>query len=228
MVKRCEEFKEEIVKNIFKDKTSVEPRLFYYCWSPRYRQRFEPIKRVIEMCDLLGIKYLEINKDYLLDKVNSLEDPLAINSVRLFVRFVDNISEVFKEAQGEINKEISKLDEVEIDKLNEAIHTFFEGCYYSAVSMSVCAVEYRLLKLMVTVKPKKKKELEKLTLGQLIKAYLENKEVYKRIVPERHEYLLNLCNRYRISAVHPKGEEITKILAFSILGLTFEFLLKRR
>lgn len=228
MVKRCEEFKEETLKIVFKDKDSVEPHNRYYCWTPRYCQLFEPIKRVVEMCDFLGVKHLERNKDYLLDRVKSLQSPLYLKFKEFFIKFIDDIRNTFKVAEEEIKREISKLDKVEIEKLDEAVHTFFEGCYYSTVAMSVCTIEHRLLKLMVTVKPRKKRELERLTLGQLIRTYLENKDEYKHVVPERHEYLLNLCNRYRISAIHPKGEEITKIIAFSILGLTFEFLLKRR
>ena len=30
-----------------------------FCYFPYYRQRFEPIKTSIEICDLLGIEYLE-------------------------------------------------------------------------------------------------------------------------------------------------------------------------
>lgn len=227
MAKRCEEFKEDILKFIFEDKDVVEPGMRDYCYYPRYRGQFGPIKKVVEMCDLLGIKYLEVNKDYLLTKIQGLQDIIPLRFKKFFIRYIDDVGNTFKEVEEEIKREISKLDEVEKDRLNEAIHTFFEGCYYSSVGMSVCAIEHRLLKLMTNVRLKKKKELEKLTLGQLIKIYLENKDEYKHVVPERHEYLLNLCNRYRVSAVHPKGEKITKILAFSILGLTFEFLLKR-
>jgi len=72
----------------------------------------------------------------------------------------------------------------------------------------------------------KGKDLERLTLGELIREYLENKEGYDKVIPKTHEPLLNLSNRYRISSAHPKEERITKQIATSIINLTFDFLLE--
>ena len=55
--------------------------------------------------------------------------------------------------------------------------------------------------------------------------YVENKETYKKVVPVRHEPLLELCNTYRRFSVYPKKQKITGMLAASILSLSIEFLI---
>lgn len=79
---------------------------------------------------------------------------------------------------------------------------------------------------MTTANPKSK--LKELTLGQLIREYLENKEKYGNIIPKKHEPLLEHCNIYRVFSVHPKREEISKPIASSILNMTFLFLLDKK
>ena len=155
---------------------------------------FKPIKRTVAICDLLGIEHLERHKGYLLNKLNFLENPYLITSQDTFVGVVDDIKETFEDAQEEIKEKLSKLDEIEIERLNEAIDTFFEDCYYSTVAMSVCAVENRLLKLMTKVCPQEKEQLEGLPLGRLIGRYLDDKVKYQYVVPKKHGPLLNLCN----------------------------------
>jgi len=139
---------------------------------------------------------------------------------------VDYIKDVFINAKDEIDKKISLLDPAEKERFNEAIHCFLEGCYYSTVAMSVSAIEFRLLNLMKSVNPDP--QLEELTLGQLIREYLDNKGKYKNIMPKKHESLLTLCNTYRVFSVHPKKEEIGKRIATSVLNLTFDFLLDEK
>ena len=116
------------------------------------------------------------------------------------------------------------LDETEMNRINEAIHDFLESCYYSSVAMSVYAIESRLLKLMLSVRPEKEKRLESMTLGQLLREYTDNKEQYNNVIPKKHEPLLDLCNVYRVFSVHPKGEEINKNKATAVLTLSIEFL----
>ena len=92
--------------------------------------------------------------------------------------------------------------------------------------MSVSAIEFRLFSLMMAICPDPK--LEELTLGQLIREYLDNKQKYGNVIPKKHEHLLDHCNIYRIFSVHPKKEEINKPIASSILSMTFLFLLDKK
>ena len=136
------------------------------------------------------------------------------------------MKKAFRRAKNEIREAISNLNPEEIDRLNEAIHCFLEGCFYSSVAMSVSAIEFRLFSLMVSMCPDSK--LEELTLGQLIREYLDNKQKYGSVIPKKHEPLLEHCNTYRIFSVHPKKEEINKPIASSILNMTFLFLLDKK
>ena len=90
--------------------------------------------------------------------------------------------------------------------------------------MSVCAIESHLLTLMLSVRSEEEDKLENMTLGRLIREYIDNKEQYTNIIPKKHEPLLDLCNVYRIFSVHPKKEEITKGLSSAILSLSILFL----
>jgi len=231
----CDDLKKDTLEAFFKRQPPVARAyyttaissfevFYWFSYTPYYQQRFEPIKRIVEICDVLGIKDLESNHSLLLDWVKNLETVETVTRRDIFTLNIDNLKKAFDKVKEEIKAKISLLNDTEIERLNEAIHSYFEEYYCSTVAMSVCAIEFRLLSLMKKVRPDKEKELNQLTLGQLIGEYLRNKDEYQNIV-KRHESLLILCNRYRISAVHPKGEEITKRVSCSILKLSFEFLL---
>ena len=196
-----------------------------FCYFPIYRQRFEPIKTSIEICDLLGIEYLEKWKPTFFNWVTKLEDPLRLETYGEF-KTTFKVVQKFLYVEEQIEEAISLLAPSEIDRLNEAIHCFLEGCYYSSIAMSVSAIEFRLLSLMISISPDSK--LEELTLGQLIREYLDNRQKYGRVIPKKHEPLLEHCNTYRIFSVHPKKERISKPVASSILNMTFLFLLDKK
>ena len=88
--------------------------------------------------------------------------------------------------------------------------------------MSVSAIESRLFSLMMMKHHSDR--LEKLTLGELIREYLENKERYENIISDKHLPLLQYCNTYRVFSVHPKKEKISRSNATSILCMTCNFL----
>jgi len=196
-----------------------------YCYTPTYRERFEIIKRITEISEMLGIKKLDRKKDKLVQNIILLQDPKSIEQRKNFENLITEIASIFGDTSKEVKDKISLLSSDELDRLNEAIHCLFEGCYYSAIAMSVSAIEFRLLSLMTYGNPEAK--LEQLTLGQLIREYLDNKEKYSNVIPKKHEPLLNHCNVYRIFSVHPKREEINKPIANSILNMTFMFLLDK-
>jgi len=196
----------------------------WYCYTPYYRQIFEPIKRLVEVCDIFGIHHLEINKDFLLEKVSDLEDPEKVKSRSFVNSTIDEIKTVFAEIKTEAYEITKALDSIKQRRLSEALHCFLERCYYSSIIMSVSAVESKLLDLMKRAIPEKSRYLDKLTLGQLLYEYLDHETEYGHVIPEKHKPLLELCNTYRVFSAHPKEEKITSRVATSILNLTFEFL----
>jgi len=228
ILESCQKLRELVEKRYYKEDGSVNKRGIdgWFCCYPIYRDILEGIKRPVQICDFLGIKDVEEWKPVLDDWMPYLEDHLRLTSKANFEESLQVIENAFREVEDKIEKKLSILDSKEEDRLNEAIHCFLEGCYYSAIAMSVSAIESRLFSLMKGVRPRAK--LKELTLGQLIREYLENKEEYSNVIPKKHEPLLEHCNIYRVFSVHPKEEEINKPIASSILNMTFMFLLDKK
>lgn len=225
----CEELREYVTETFYEEDGSLRRigREGIFCLFPKYRRRFEPIKGAIEICDSFGIRILEIHKSNLKTWTSHLEDHLRLGRGRTWFEYsLTRIGEILGEAKEEIEEKIPLLDSEEKNRLNEAMHCFLEGCYFSAIAMSVSAIEFRLFSLMMSIKPDPK--LEELTLGQLIREYLDNKDEYDNIIPKKHEPLLELCNIYRVFSVHPKKEKINKPIASSILNMTFMFLFDKK
>lgn len=201
---------------------------YWFCYNPKYQEYFDVIRRVIEICDMLGIEAFDKNKNNLLKHINLLSNPEYLKKIGQFSHSVEEIKLIFNITKGELEKKIDFLDDEEKKRLNEAFHCFVEGCYYSCIAMSVSSIEFRLLDLMSKANTEKTIELKKLTLGQLVQEYLNNKKNYKEFIPKKYEALLMLVNEYRIFSVHPKKEKVSKNSASSILNLTCEFLFDER
>lgn len=224
--KICEDFKKEIIEKVFTDeenKVLLENATEKFaCWSPRFLEFKEVIEDLVEVCDVFGIKFLEERKPILTERVHLLKEPHNFERRKNFEDNVDLIKSTFKRVERELQEKISLLEDEEKDRLNEALNCYIEVCNYASVAMAVSAIESRLLNLMLSVNPNSR--LEELTLGELIREYIDHKKDYRNIIPKKHEPLLNLCNTYRIFSVHPKKEQITKAIATSILNMTFTFL----
>ena len=205
---------------LFNEKT------WWFCYTPRYLRDYEPIAGAIKISNLLGIELLDKRHDDLLVYSQNLQNPQCVDTKRRFKFYTNLISEIFTRAHPELLKINKKLVEEEKIRLNEAIHCLLENCYYASVTMAVSATEFRLLKLMKFTGGKR--GLDKLTLGQLISEYLENKETYSKVISKEFEPLLELCNTYRIFSVHPKKKKISRRVATSILNLAIEFLLTQK
>jgi len=228
MDKTLKTFKKLMIDEFYK---SSEAIYFQgsFCFSPRYQKGyFESIKGVVRVIELFDIDILERNRELLKSSVEALEDPVHLNERETFEFFVDGLIGLFsnKNVKRQVKDRLSILDSEERHRLDEAIHCFLEDCNYSAVAMSVSAIEFRLFSLMISVHSEP--NLNKMTLGQLISEYLNNKEKFKSIIPKKYEPLLEHCNTYRIFSVHPKKEKINKSVATSILHMTFQFLLDKR
>jgi len=228
MEERCRFFKENMLRLFYTNPQMVQYiKTMRICYEPAYQDLLRPLKGVSEVIEVFGIEMLEKNKKALQSVLRLLEDPNLMWKQELFQEKINSVIEVFskKRVKKEIQNRLLLLNREEISRLNEAIHCFLEDCNYSAVAMSVSAIEFRLLSLMTSTCQNAR--LERMTLGQLINEYLNNKDKYRRIIPEKHEPLLEHCNTYRIFSVHPKKERINKSVATSILHMTFQFLLDK-
>ena len=218
----CERLKEDTVKNYYLDQDSTSSP--YYCYYPHYRQRFDLIKRISEICDMFGVKHLEENKNKLLGCIRRLNDTSHLAERKEFEDNITCVKDIFQDSEREIKKRISVLSPIETKRLDEAIHCYFEGCNNSTVAMAFSAIESRLLYLMKSAQPKET-QLYEMTLGNSISEYLDNKEKYNNIIPKRHEPLLELCNTYRVFSVHPQKETIARLVTITALSSTLDFLL---
>lgn len=220
----CDKFKEYVFDFFFEKGQKKESILPNFVWTLPYVEKYEPIKACVELCRILRLSSLNDYGPTFFKRASDLQNPRATKTFQMFELYLNVVRAGFKIARTEVSAFCSSFDEEEKERMNEAIHNHFEGCNYSCVAMSVSAAESRLLKLMCLVNPDSKQELEKKTLGQLIFEYVNSKDEYKNIVPEKHEPLLQLCNTYRTFSVHPKKQKITGMIASSILNLAIEFL----
>lgn len=219
----CLEFEDDVEKTLF-SQTSVirNPRDYNYCYYPRYIQYWQPLSRIITICDVFEIGHLDNSKTLLQHYIAMLEQPSLIQNFSDFKASLDAIKTAFAMAEKQLEEKISLLNGIESRRLDEAFECYFNDCYYSTIVMAVSAIEFRLLSLMMLKSPSEK--LDRLTLGDLIREYLDNKDKYGNIIPKRHLPLLEFCNTYRILSAHPKPEVVTRANATSVLYMTCSFL----
>jgi hypothetical protein len=196
----------------------------FYVLTSAQRIFWEKLNGLVKICDFFGIEDLDINKENFANWLDCLCAPYdyAGELETILDDAFKNIKFVFQNAKTELSEKISLLEVDEKKRLNEAFNCYVQELNYSAIVMSVSAIESRLFSLMMSKCPDKK--LEDLTLGQLIREYTEHKEKYGKVIPEKHEPLLDYCNVYRVFSVHPKKGKITRSIATSILCMACSFL----
>lgn len=220
------ELKSKVIKSYFTGNKNEQLSLSMredYCFTPVYQQYYKILSGVVDISDMLGIEYLWEHKEILKHHMILLVTPSHVKFKSKIENSLDLVTRIFDKERDQILEKLKLLSEEEIDRLNEAVNCYIETCNYSAIIMAVSSIECRLLKIMQVAKPDPK--LDRLTLGDLIREYMDNKDQYKRIIPRKHEPLLDLCNQYRVFSVHPKKEQITRPIATSIVNMTFAFLL---
>jgi len=221
----CSDFKKYVKTVFFRGGKRQKPTYEGFVDEDLYQNYLEKFDGCFDLCKLfLPHQIVSLNKYILQDALPKLRDSNSTTTLDDFIFNVDNINTGFSIFEDEIQQFCTSFDSDERERINEAFHCYREGCIYSSVAMSVSAVESRLLQLMCIANPSLKKELEEKTLGQLIHFYLENPNIYKNIVPKRHQPLLTLCNTYRIFSVHPKKQSISILSASSIFTLVLMFL----
>ncbi len=183
---------------------------------------------------LICCKYLDINKyslDSMTDTLEKLRIPEEIREHADFQLFIDDLKLLIKFVEPDICDKLSRLECTECERLDEALVCFQNYCFYSAVVMSVSAVEYRIAEMIRRSDSELYlKHFQKVTLGQLIKVFQDDEykdEEFKKIrklMPIKHKPLVSLLNNYRVFAAHPTEQKITPQIAEAIIHLAFSFL----
>ncbi|UCE74358.1 MAG: hypothetical protein JSV56_01270 [Methanomassiliicoccales archaeon] len=150
-----------------------------------------------------------------------------------FNKIFDRIEGLLEETDEDIYEKLKSLHNTECYRLTEAIRCHNMDCNLAAVVLAVSAVEHRLHKLLERKnKSLYKKEFESATLGGIIELfrkdtrYKDNKyNKFKKILPEKHNHLMEILNIYRIFSAHPKDEYISNQTSKSILSFSFLLLI---
>ena len=214
------DFKKDVYE-MFKDETYNPIGTTYFITGSK-RESLDMLQQIISIIDVFGIDVLDRNKKGFENWLEIIEYPPRLFKWDDINKFFENILSVFQMAKEELNEKINLLEEEERERLNEAFNCYIQELNYSAIVMSVSAIENRLFSLMISKYYDKR--LEELTLGQLIWEYTHNKEKYGNIIPEKHEPLLDYCNIYRVFSVHPKKEKINRSNTTAILCMSCSFL----
>ena len=117
MEKLCSDFKRSVFKRFFSYtngslKEKVSSHDYFYCYTLIYRKLFDIIKRIVEICDVFGIKHLERHKENLIKSVQRLENPVVIEHRKDFEYYLGKIIEIFSNAKDEIREKILLLGEI--------------------------------------------------------------------------------------------------------------------
>ncbi len=215
------DFRKEVYEMWFEDKKD-DPIGTTYALVGNQRYSWDMLQQITSILDVFEIENLSQNKKALETWMEAIERPFHFLKWNDIDKCFENISSIFKMNKEELNEKINLLEGEEKARLNEAFNCYIQELNYSAIVMSVSAIENRLFSLMFSKCPDK--QLEELTLGQLIWEYTHNKEKYGNIIPEKHEPLLYYCNTYRVFSVHPKKEKINRSNATTILCMSCSFL----
>ena len=202
------------------------------CLSANQMDFINLLRNTITICGFFGVEEFDETIKSMEEYIGELENALRSGNKYVAQRAITIMIATFSEPQRSSSKtklssKLYLLDEDEKIRLNEAFNCYVNDLYYSAIVMSVSAVESRLFTIMDSIQMNSTqlhKNLDKLTLGGLITEYLENQDTYNKIIPQKHLQLLHYCNTYRVLSVHPKKAKISKSNANAILSMTCSFL----
>lgn len=208
--------------------------------QPHHYQLIESIENKINFIsalpllgEMLDVPGLISQESRLRTDIDPLKNPHTQASQEELLEIFEYLREVGEQIQDDVDEKVSRLDEQEIDRINEAIHDLRENCFFSAVAMCAVPLERRLERAMVQElqsppgdweREEWEEKIKKKTLGGKIGEYSDNRERYNSFVPQEFEGLLTFLNGYRIPSVHDTGREMNRGDARSCLTQTLRFL----
>jgi hypothetical protein len=216
------EFRDEIIKKDEKEKEiSISE-------NPRFWLDFRNYSsRIVGAADILARmddKYQDLHGATLLFGGGLY---MVFSRAERFSGNIEIVLEYHEEVKDGIPELISKLDDEEKSRIQEAYHTLQEQCYWSSVINCAVALEKRLFAILKSRNTKflmdRKTNLE-FSLGKLIGLYIDNKSAFKTCIPSRHDNLLTLANDYRIISAHSKRLDIDRATADAVFNLMLKFM----
>lgn len=147
--------------------------------------------------------------------------------IKQFSQSIEAVLNCHEPVKDEIPELISKLDDEEVLRIQEAYHSLQEECYWSSVVNCAVALEKRLFAILKSRNTKlltDRKPNLRFSLGELIGLYIDNKSKFKTCIPSRHDNLLTLSNDYRIISAHSKQLDIDRATADAVFNLMLKFM----
>lgn len=145
-----------------------------------------------------------------------------------FKESIANTLEAYSKIKERIGPQLSKLDDEEKLRIEEAYHTLCQDCFWSSVVNCAVALEKRLFEILKSrnsaFMESARKDLQ-FTLGQLVGLYIQNKKEFNECIPAKHDNLMGLVSDYRIISVHAKQSDVDRTTADAIFNLTLKFLM---
>jgi hypothetical protein len=144
-----------------------------------------------------------------------------------FKEVIQDLKTEYQVHKSDLTSRLSTLYDDEKERLNEAFHSLKEECFWSSVANCAVLLESRLLKILTESNAeflKTKNGQLRFSFGELVDIYLDNKNEFKNCIPDRHDYVLKLLNKYRIFSVHAKQVIIDQNEADALFNLTLSFI----
>lgn len=212
--------------------TEKDDHFFWHTYVTKTSGFAETFNFYIELYEFLDISLYDIKllRDCLYKFLNSDSNRTKEKFKKKFKFIVENVLE---KTDKKIMIKLNLLHNIEFFRLCEAMKCLNNECNLAAVVMAVSAVEHRLHRLL----EKKNKKLyksgfEQSALGGIIELFRRNSrytdkkyDKFKKILPEKHNHLMEILNTYRIFSAHAKSEFISSQTAKSIVSFSFLLLI---
>ena|GEM_PF-1843771 len=214
--------------------TEKDDHFFTHLYEYRtesFSDAFHTYTQLYEFLDINSRKVL-----YLKFYAHRIDNPDTNRTKEKFKECFDRIIKFIEKTDKEMMEKLKLLHEIECYRLAEAMKCLNHNCNLAAVVMAVSAVEHRLHKLLERKnKTLYKAKFERGTLGSIIELFRKDTrysdrkyDTFKKILPEKHNHLMEILNVYRIFSAHPKDEFISHQTAKSILAFSFLLLIDEK
>lgn len=126
----CNELRDHVRKEFFTESNgswSSWTSKYHWPYLPSARTYIRKISKLVEICDLFGVKKLESSKGELQRRIHVLEEEREETKIwKNFESLVQSIGEPFALQKQELNLLQSLLEPKEKERVNESIHVYLE------------------------------------------------------------------------------------------------------
>ena len=195
------------------------------------------VQSLLLFCEryLACCRYLDVHPYVVSETENILNDlrvPERMKYIEEFADLIKRLKNNIDIIEPDVTAKLKRFTCLECQRLDEAIVSIRNYCFYSSIVMAVSSVEARIAQL-IRHKNRKifEKHFAKATLGQLIQVFDDKHYTdpsfgaLKKLISAKHKPLLELLNHYRVFSAHPMKERVTAQIAEAILKLSFTFMI---